>query len=285
MKIPKYWAKGQPLSSQAGRGRFLFSCWGWSDSSLQDAANNAARRTSGLAAKAEAGARLDHYLYGEHLPLREEIVQSVPGANDDELAVVTRNGYGALVLNTARAMFIDIDFPAGSPRKSAGGIFGSLFGKKPKDGPEQQSLANIRGWASRRPGVGVRVYRTCAGMRCLITNQVFDPMESQTQAMLKDAGSDPLYIRLCQAQTCFRARLTPKPWRCAIGRPPTRYPWSSRENEARFRQWQAEYERTIGNFSVCRLIEQIGSADVHPEVEPIVALHDKFTCQPDRELA
>ena len=58
-----------------------------------------------------------------------------------------------------------------------------------------------------QPGFGFRIYRTRAGFRLLVTSGTFDPSAAETLALLKEFGSDPLYIRLCKAQECFRARL------------------------------------------------------------------------------
>ena len=52
-----------------------------------------------------SGQQLDRYSYGDR-PVREEIVQTL--SRD---AVVTRNAYGALVLNAARAMGIEVLAP------------------------------------------------------------------------------------------------------------------------------------------------------------------------------
>jgi len=162
-----------------------------------------------------------------------------------------------------------------------------LFGKRPAGpSPQDLTLAQVQAWAQSHRDLGVRVYRTAAGLRCLITNQLFDPTATETVELLRQAGSDPLYVRLCHAQSCFRARLTPKPWRCGASTPPVRYPWSGSDQEALFCRWQAEYEQAAGNYSVCRLVGQTGPSVVHPDIQPLVSLHDRFTCGPvERELA
>jgi hypothetical protein len=132
----------------------------------------------------------------------------------------------------------------------------------------------------------MRIYRTAAGLRCLITSHVFDPAAPETIALLAEAGSDPLYVRLCQAQSCFRARLTPKPWRCHMPQPPTRYPWATEDQETLFRQWQSRYEKSSASYGVCRLLTQIGPTEVRPDVRTILTLHDQFSCvDPARPLA
>jgi hypothetical protein len=284
MKIPKYWARASQ-SANDGNRPMAAACWQSSEVSVEDAKHRADARVLKLVGMLQSGTPLDRYSYGDR-PLREEIVQSVAGDGRGELAVITRNLYGALILNASRAMFIDVDFAVSGRPAARGGLFRRLMGKASPVGPEELGLGQVRTWAAQRPDLGLRVYRTFAGLRCLVTNQVFDPTEPETIALLNGAGSDPLYVRLCQAQACFRARLTPKPWRCGLGQPPGRYPWTSGEKESRFRQWQSGYERSIQGYCVCRLLEQIGSPDVHPEVRSIIALHDKFTCaQTERPLA
>ncbi len=232
-----------------------------------------------LAKKLRSNSQLNHYHYGNH-PVREEVVRSIPGANGEELAVITRNIYGALVLNTANAMFGDVDFPEVAGGASLAGWWRRFIGKSPPIESQEPSLERLRSWAAQNSKFCIRVYRTRAGLRCLVTNRIFDAGNPDTITLLNGMGSDPLYIRLCQAQASFRARLTPKPWRCGSPRPPSRYPWSSGEQEAHYRRWQSDYERTIQRYSVCRLIEQIGSSEVHPQIKPIIAIHDQFTCGP-----
>ena len=48
-------------------------------------------------------------------PPREEIVREIAGASGQTDAMLTRNSYSALVLNTPRLMFIDIDIPPDAP--------------------------------------------------------------------------------------------------------------------------------------------------------------------------
>jgi len=194
-----------------------------------------------------AGRPLDRYSYGSR-PLREEIVQTVGDA------VVSRNLYGALVLNSPRAMFIDIDDD--SPR----------------------ALDRVRRWASKHPDLGTRWYRTAAGLRGLVASRTFEPTSDEALALLGEVGSDPLYVKLCKAQASFRARLTPKPWRCALRPPPSRWPFEDAGDEARFRAWQQSYEQASGRYAVCKPVETLGPATVHDEVWPILALHDQQAC-------
>jgi hypothetical protein len=267
MHIPKYWAHGGDDLSAALR------CWRWSDVSVDDARRRAEARGAELAAMLHAGTPLDRYLYGDR-PMREQIIQSfVDGSG---ATIITRNLYGSLVLNTERTMFIDIDFPTAA--KSGIGLLGRLFKRSAAEDPESAALGQLEEWAARHRDLGMRVYRTYAGLRCIVTSQPFRAADAASIALLREADSDPLYIRLCEAQDCFRARLTPKPWRCRIRRPLPRYPWTGNREESQFRQWQTAYERAIQPFRVCRLLKCLGPAETHPEVAPVVTLHDQYTC-------
>jgi hypothetical protein len=251
MHFPKFWAKGS---------HDMATVWRWSDVSLEDARQQADARARELAKLfTEQGRPFDRYSYGSR-PLREEIVDTRDGA------VISRNLYGALVLNAERAMFVDID-----------------FGDDPTPEHEQRALADARAWAQRH-SLAMRVYRTFAGLRYLVTSATFDPKAPGTTQLLQDAGSDPLYVKLCAAQSSFRARLTPKPWRVGLRPPHERFPFESEDNEANFRTWQAGYERASARYAACKVMDEIANSPAHADVAPILELHDRMACS-DHPLA
>ena len=220
--------------------------WRWSDVSLADAQEQATKRAHELAEIFASGKRLDRYSYGDR-PVREEIIQTL-----SEDAVVTRNVYGALVLNAARAMFIDVD--------------------------GEDRIGQVRSWAANHRELGVRIYQTAAGLRMLVTNRTFSPKSGEATALLQAAGSDPLYVRLCQVQESFRARLTPKPWRVGIRPSKLRWPFESSEQKAALQHWVGNYDMASQQASVCKLVETVGPTEVAPEIAPILQLHDKLCC-------
>jgi hypothetical protein len=275
MRIPKYWAKSIQSVQQPDGRPYLLVIWQWSDMSREEAQRKAEDRVRELEQKVRAEEQLNRYGYGER-PLREEIMQGVANDTGREVAIVTRNLYGALVLNAANAMFIDIDFSDEGTSSSTSGGFQWGQGKRAPSQKDQR-VERITAWASRYPDLGIRIYRTFAGLRCLITNQTFEPDRSETLDILRAFESDPLYVRLCQAQSCFRARLTPKPWRCNLDTPPSRYPWENSDVEIQYRLWERRYEQAGRSYSVCQLVRQIGSQQVHPDVASILALHDRLT--------
>src|SRR5271156_4256177 len=101
MRFPRYWAKSNLNPASSRGGPLPVSCWRWSDASMEDAQRKADSRATELNQKLQSGAQLNHYDYGDGA-IREEVVQTIAPS-----AVVTRNVYGALVLNATNAMFID----------------------------------------------------------------------------------------------------------------------------------------------------------------------------------
>ena len=273
MRIPKYWAEGVKTATDEAGETYKFSCWQWSDISVAEAQTKADDRAAAVVQKMAAGETLGRYGYGDR-PMREETRQVIAGPANRELAIVTRNAYGALVLNAAKAMFIDIDFPE---EGSVGGGLRRLFGGRAPN-PEETHVQRVTAWAARRPDLGLRIYRTFGGLRCLVTNVPFDPAWPDSQAILQDLQSDPLYIRLCQAQECFRARLTPKPWRIGVNQRPPRYPWPDTPTEMLFRNWESQYDAASAQYTVCRLLKEVGPREVHPEIAPVLNLHDQLAC-------
>ncbi len=276
MKIPRYWAQ-EISSAQDPTGKwFRLAIWRWSDTSRADAVQSAQARVQELVGRVKAGQRLDQYSYGER-PLREEILQAVMDGGNKEAGVITRNAYGAAVLNAANAMFVDIDLKEQGALASLSAQVQRLRGAAvPSE--EDRAVAAVELWTARNPGLGVRIYRTFGGLRCLVTNEIFDPTNEATLAILRELNSDPLYVRLCRDQGCFRARLSAKPWRCGMSRPPVRYPWEDAKAETRYREWDSKYRVASARYAVCRLIKQIGNPEVRPDIAPILSIHDQLSC-------
>ncbi|HBO43822.1 MAG TPA: hypothetical protein DD670_07815, partial [Planctomycetaceae bacterium] len=97
----------------------------------------------------------------------------------------------------------------------------------------------------------------------------------ETLDHLHAAGADPLYVRLCRAQECFRARLTPKPWRCGANRISVKWPRDADE-QRQFEAWLADYDSSAARYSTCHFLGASGDV-VHPEIAKLVDLHDALT--------
>ena len=87
-------------------------------------------------------------------------------------------------------------------------------------------------------------------------------------------GTDPRFRNLCRVQESFRARLTPKPWRCGWRAPPTGFPREDGEEEDRFAHWLHGYEAACEPFATCRYLETLGDGGVAASFEPLLDVHD-----------
>ena len=140
------------------------------------------------------------------------------------------------------------------------------------------TIQAVRDWAQRNPQRSFRLYRTRAGLRLLFTDRLYSPISAETAQLLSDLGSDSLYRKLTERQECFRARLTPKPWRCGCRRPPSRYPWDDAEAERTYREWEREYQEKARGYSTCELVETMGEGISEGSVNAVVELHDRCAC-------
>ena len=109
MIIPKYWAEAR-LQHRERKRQITVRRFGWSDVGEAEARAHADLRVREALERVLAGEKLPRrerrvaYNGAKGMPIREEIVDR---AGD---TVITRNGYGALCLNTPNVLFADIDF-------------------------------------------------------------------------------------------------------------------------------------------------------------------------------
>ncbi|MGA2175876.1 MAG: hypothetical protein ABSH38_12930 [Verrucomicrobiota bacterium] len=269
MNFPEFWARGKSGS---------FSCWRWSSASIADAQSLANQAAQQLADRFRAGDYPPkHGGYYPDRPFREQVLQEIKNEAGEIAGVVTRNSYGCSVLNTARVMFVDIDLPE---PKGFGGFFKRFFGKpdfKPPVDAQNVAMTQIESWTRNNPQWGWRIYRTRAGLRLLATQGLVEAASDVADGVFEALGADPLYRKLCKTQKCFRARLTPKPWRCGVRSKPDRWPWLDPKAEQRFQKWEAQYQSFSFNWATCEFRSQIGNATVHPQVQSILKLHDDTT--------
>jgi hypothetical protein len=279
MKIPKFWIRREgDVPHPDGRELHLFA-WGWSETSASDAEARAAERFRSLEQRVSQGLDLPRgYAYGDR-PVREQIIEEIPGPDGQPAALLTRNTYGSVVLNAARAMFIDVDAAAaGTTGGGTGGFLKSLFGG---DGggskPSDAQLDRLRG-VLRSSGAGsFRVYRTAGGYRLLATDRIYTPGSSESESLMRQVGADPAFIQLCRIQDSFRARLTPKPWRIGKVAPPGDFPREDARLQRDFEKWLQEYDRAAGAKATCQFVETIGDGRIHTDVASIIQLHDERT--------
>lgn len=269
MKISKYWYKENQLGKDNEENVYDLNCWAGSDLSVADAQEKARAKIQIWINRLTAGQEIGDYEY-QNGEIREELLEEV--FNDDRqlIAAITRNRYGALVLNTDAVTIADVDVPDKTFLETLNSWFGKKIDKR------AQALAQIKACYQNHQNLNFIIYQTYAGFRVIITGHNHAPAAVQTTALFKDLGTDELYTRLCRVQECFRARLSPKPWRCQSPVPPQRFQRLSSEQQTAFADWQRNYEARSQKYAVCYKLEQLGRHYISAEINKILSLHDAY---------
>lgn len=260
MKIYQHWAVARAQWVIAGVEKQI-SCYGGSNRSLDDAQQQAQAHLQKIEAKIVG----DKHVFDDYeVAIREEIIQVVT-----ENAIITRNRYGAQVLNVADMLILDID----KPKPSLWHLFSNPVGDVAAD--KAKTIQMIKSLAAKPVyrAYGLRIYETAKGIRVIVLGKSFDPRAPETLQMMRDFNCDKLYQLLCTKQGCFRARLTPKPHRLKIVRYPVKFPRDS-QSDVHYQSWLRIYESASQDFSTCQFVEQVGAYQVVPDV---VRLHDQLT--------
>ncbi|MBK9577626.1 MAG: hypothetical protein IPO40_11145 [Fibrobacteres bacterium] len=192
----------------------------------------------------------------------------------DEDNVVTVNRYGALVLNTTQYTILDLDdYPF---------EFLDIFGRTRGRDKKSLILERFKKKIAKLPFLGsdLRIYETSKGLRVFCKTYI----PPQTPGFLRWMSRfkvDSLYAYLCIKQDCYRARLTPKPYRIHQDKIRIKSPLDC-ETE-KYRSWNAGYERKSKSFRVAKLLEAIGSDF---SSDRVVAYHDRIcNCSAENPLA
>ena len=264
MQFAKYWAKGDIdwKSPNPATGQYEnFFCWGWSDESEEDAAKVGRERAEQVAAIIRSGIKPDRYTYGDK-PLKEEILESWKSSDGTLFAVVSINSYGCDILNTENAMFVDVDIDEKSNRQAG----------------EKTAIETLRRVLEEHGNCGAYVYRTAGGLRYLLTLDKAEPDRDDVAELMKRMGADPLYTSLCRIQKCFRARLTPKPWRCGFYPIKIEFPCENQALRNDIAHWRAGYRKSIVGHAVCEYLGYEGSeVECSPEFKRVLEFHDQVT--------
>ena len=327
MIVPQFWAEARLQRPRGkGHGQVTVRRFGWSNTNQAEAEAMAKARVQEAFDKVVSGVKLTRsepkvaYNGAHGLPIREEILES----HGD--VVITRNSYGAHCLNTPDVLFADIDFKNGpSARtiwlhafvlfaatagaaiwfKSVGTFvalgFLALIAFYPlaslthkilvacRGGSERHAHRKIASWSHGHPDWHLRLYRTPAGFRVLVMHRPFDPKDPQVTAFFGALGVDRIYAAMCMNQHCFRARVSPKPWRIGIGSHMRPRPgvWPVKPEHLENRQaWIRDYEKRATDFASCAFVETIGSTTVDPKPEAVRELHDRLSqAQSRRKIA
>lgn len=288
MIVPRYWAEARvqrPASKGRKIGQLTLRRYGWSNVGQADAQTMADARVADAMAKADTGERPESrdpkvpYNGADGVPIREQIVE------EHGETVITRNGYGAMCLNTPDVLFADIDDPPGAGPGWAASAMAmvasivSAFTGGARRTPTHSGLVGnrVEAFVAAHPGWVARLYRTPAGHRLLVTHRTFQTTDPEVAECFTSLMVDPAYARMCRHQQCFRARLTPKPWR--MGQAPYKRPrpeiWPvTPERLVERTAWLASYDAQSKAFAACRFLKEYGSGRLSSEAARVRDLHD-----------
>lgn len=310
MRVPRYWTRVVvpcpkellELDSRILRKRFgnggTLKIRGWSDISLEDARRNAEERALRVfQALQDDNRETDSYAYGDRPLAEAQLSDSDLSAAPGE-AIVTRNRYGALILNTAHLFIADIDttattsskvnlgkkrelnpthyHPKSEEKKMSWNPW-NLFG--PSKGPleSHQSVRTRVESVAQNHRFSYRLYQTAGGYRLLITSSLFNPKDARTREIFSELGADEKYIRLTALQECFRARLTPKPWRIKITMPQVVFPFLTEAEQRSIAQWVERYSEGCQKYATATLISASTKSGELQQLLPIIKYHDEKT--------
>jgi hypothetical protein len=275
MKIYRYWVKSEGTLQVSGS---LQKCvvFGSSNLSHEDAVSNAKEKIALIQSRINHSTRKDE---NYEVSIREEFLEEIIPGN-----IVTRNRYGAEVLNSETVLFADIDL-ADLPKRKNPGVLMRLFGAKEESPADfQERIQNLifgmirQEWTENGT---VRVYRTHSGFRMLFAGFNIDAGSVECTRLLKSVRSDWLYTSLCSRQRCCRARLTPKPSRIAMKGRRFKYPYEESES-AENGIWLNEYTQKSQNYAVCKLLRTFGKSPSEAD-QKVINYHD-LRCRAEEKL-
>ena len=250
MNIPSFWVRER--REIAGRRVHLR---GMSELSLSDAQLKMEKRArlwqnwlTGTGAPGEGGLsgfltalrNLDGVGSAYSAAILEPVVERLSA--DD---IVTRNRYGCLVLNTTNLCIVDVD-------RYCSGFLVRLFTSRAKE--EKMLASAVRHLCEGADRMSARLYRTAHGWRVILQEPELAPGSEREMEIFAVLHADPMYVKLCRSQACWRARLSPKPFHRGL----RRYPRSLSSQDLAA-DWVAEYEKATAGLGVCRLVETFGS--------------------------
>ena len=260
---------------------------GWSYESEDDA------RTQALAKAQRVKNHFVHHT-GErpawawtYYPADGDIIREVVLERSRDVApvawVISRNSYGAHVLNVDGMAIIDVDAPE-RPSPDVWPEFGLRSMLRRFVGAPQQPPTPADPADAMQPGLielldaqtlGGRLYRTAGGFRIVITSEPMRWDDPRLDALMSTTGADPQYVRLCRQQQCCRARLTPKSWRVGVPAPVrVPRPWTAPDHWDPA-DWSARYDAASVGYVVAREVHRFGSSLVHRDLRDVLDVHER----------
>lgn len=260
VRIFRFWVSEERRENR-GRETVEGRVFGGSNVSEADAVADLERRWRGVCERVFDGKPRDADTYDADI--REEIVEML-----DENTVVTRNRYGAEILNCTSPVIVDVDHVEPS-------FFQRLFGKGGDEATRiDRIVKNVTKLVEEgKFGIqGARMYRTPAGVRVILATNKTAPRSKEVGRMMRALHADGLYASLCRKQNCYRARLTAKPHR--IGVKSLRQSWPVDEAQmAEREEWVRGYRAAADGYAACAFLTSTGVVPSSKALD----LHDRWS--------
>lgn len=288
MKLYRHWARADVTWTDAEGRPAGTAAYAGSDRSPEDAQARADALAQARARWVQDRSNPADPFGGYDLtdrPLREAVLWRQDDPAGQPQAALTRSRNGYVVLNATQLMIVDVDhLPGPGAGQHVRALWARLRGEPPPAPPTPLD-ALLRPFLRRHPEWSVRAYRTRAGYRLLVTHAPLDARDPASLRLMGELRADPLYVRLCRMQGCYRARLSPKPHRAGMVKPAQAYPYRDDRERAAQQAWEARYAQRAAGCAAAELVGVYGTGAVHPALAPLVRLHDEQAVQAGRPLA
>jgi len=191
-----------------------------------------------------------HYI-SDPTPPEDDDIHDI---EDEEENIISRNYYGAEILNCKKLFITDVDTEV-----------------------KHEGLNKIIAAIEEYSEGCWRVYETRNGFRVFRTDCFIKPDSALAHVMFNLFDSDDMYVKGCLDQLCYRARLTPKPERIGVAE---KFPKGTTAED-----WLKEYKSLTRGYSVCRLAYIYSLPKECEEIRSILSIHDEYVLNGDRPLA
>lgn len=267
MRVFKIWVR-EKCSSWVGSQKVEGWVYGGSNHSEEEARQDLKVRWQAVLQRVRKGIRASR---DYEVDIREEILNEL-----EDGAVVTRNRYGAEILNCSTTVFVDID----APRWTLWDLLRFHFKPTPMEKLERVKKHLSQLIQKGQFGLkGARIYQTAAGIRLILNTVESDAQSPVIQRLMAKLNADWLYRTLCQKQHCFRARLTPKPSRIPLRSLQQSWPLDSVDQIEARKSWVEAYDQACQPFATCSFFEEVGE----PPRSPVIDFHDQ-ACRTGTQL-
>lgn len=146
------------------------------------------------------------------------------------------------------------------------------------------ALEPVEAWCATHPEWLIHVYRTPAGLRLLASHAEINPQGDETSAFFDAVDVDPMFSLMCRKQNCFRARVSPKPWRIGMRGRIGFGVWPATEAALPRRvAWIKDYESKASAYAACSYMHDIGNGAICERGRRVRELHDRL-CQVSHNL-